>query len=133
VGFYDARASLDDDLLDEVVLDSVVTQRRTAMSGTLRLTRDVGSLAFELRRGRFEILIDGKPVGSLANHDTVGTPVEPGRHNLVLRTGRYSSRTHSFDAADGQVVNFRCHGARIWPTYVASIVKPDLGISLRPE
>ena len=42
-----------------------------------------------------------------------------------------SSRTRSFDAADGEVVNFRCNGARIWPTYVASIVKPDLGISLR--
>lgn len=101
------------------------------MSATLRLTRDVGSAAPELRRGRFEISIDGKLVGSLANHDTAETQIEPGRHNLVLRKGRYSSRTRSFDAADGEVINFRCNGARIWPTYIASIIKPDLGISLR--
>jgi hypothetical protein len=50
-----------------------------------------------------------------------------------VRKGRYSSRTVTFDAADGEVINFRCGGARIWPTYVASIVKSDLGISLRPE
>lgn len=63
------------------------------MSATLRLTRNVGSSAPELRRGRFEILVDDKSVGSLANHDTVETQIEPGRHNLVLRKGRYSSRT----------------------------------------
>jgi hypothetical protein len=101
------------------------------MSATLRLTRDVGSFAFELRGGRFEISVDGKPAGSIANHDTAETQIEPGRHNLVLRRGRYSSRTRTFDAADGEVVSFRCNGARIWPTYVASIIKPDFGISLR--
>jgi len=101
------------------------------MSATLRLTRGVGFATFELRRGRFEISVDGKPVGSLANHDTAEIPLEPGHHNLVVRKGRYSSRTRTFDIADGETVNFRCHGARIWPTYVASIVKPDLGISLR--
>ncbi|HEY6316632.1 MAG TPA: hypothetical protein VI462_01935, partial [Acidimicrobiia bacterium] len=89
--------------------------------------------AFALRRERFEISVDDKPVGSLANHDTVETLVEPGRHNLVLHMGRYSSRTLSFDAADGEVVNFRCNGARIWPTYIASIVKPDLAISVKRE
>jgi hypothetical protein len=30
-------------------------------------------------------------------------------------------------------VNFRCHGAGIWPIYVASIVRPDLAISLKRE
>jgi hypothetical protein len=103
------------------------------MSATLRLTRNVGSAAFELRRGRFDILVDGKRVGSLENHDTVEIPVEPGSHDLVLRKGRYSSRTLAFDATDGEAIEFRCNGARIWPTYVASIVKPDLAISLRRE
>ncbi|HEY6480992.1 MAG TPA: hypothetical protein VIZ00_13240 [Streptosporangiaceae bacterium] len=103
------------------------------MSATLRLTRDVGSAAFELRRGRFDILVDDEPVGSLENHDRVESPVEPGRHKLVLRKGRYSSRTLGFDASDGEIIDFRCHGARIWPTYVASIVKPDLAISLKRE
>jgi hypothetical protein len=103
------------------------------MSATLRLTRNVGAAAFELRRGPFEILVDGKPVGSISNHETVETAVEPGRHNLVLRRGRYSSHTRAFEAADGETLDFRCNGARIWPTYVASIIKPDLAISLRPE
>jgi hypothetical protein len=103
------------------------------MSATLRLTRNVGSAAPELRRGRFEISVDGKPVGSLANHDTAETQIEPGQHSLVLRKGRYSSRTRTFDAADGEEVNFRCNGARIWPTYLASIIKPNLAISLRRE
>jgi hypothetical protein len=103
------------------------------MSATVRLTRGIGSAAFELRRGRFEISIDGKAVGSLDNHDTVETQIEPGRHTLVLRKGRYSSRTLTFDAADGDVVNFRCNGPRIWPTYIASIVKPNLAISLKAQ
>ena len=29
------------------------------------------------------------------------TPVEPGRHTLQVRSGRNSSRTKTFDAADG--------------------------------
>jgi hypothetical protein len=39
----------------------------------------------------------------------------------------------NFDAADGDVVSFRCHGARIWPLYVASIVVPNLAIALKRE
>jgi len=103
------------------------------MPATLRLTRDVGSAAFELRRGSFEILVDGQHVGSLENHDTVETAIEAGRHHLVLKKGRYSSRTLSFDVTDGEVANFRCNGARIWPTYVASIVMPNLAISLKRD
>ena len=45
----------------------------------------------------------------------------------------HSSRDHSFDVADEEVVNFRCHGAMVWPRYVASIVRPDLAISLKRE
>jgi hypothetical protein len=41
--------------------------------------------------------------------------------------------TRSFDVSDGDTANFRCHGANIWPRFVASLVKPDLAISLRRE
>jgi hypothetical protein len=101
------------------------------MSTTLTLTREA-PFSFELRRGTFEVAVDGKTAGSIESHDTVEVPVEPGRHTLQIRKGRYSSRAESFDAADGAVVSFRCHGAVIWPTWAVSFLVPSLAISLRP-
>jgi hypothetical protein len=95
---------------------------------TLRLTRE--GFGIELRRGRFEITVDGQSIGSLNYGDTVEEPVEPGHHTLRIRAGRYSSPDRSFDAADGEVVSFRCHGAMVWPRWAASFVRPDLAISL---
>jgi len=34
-------------------------------------------------------------------------------------------------SVDGNSVAFRCCGARIWPTYVASFIVPNVAISLR--
>lgn len=101
------------------------------MPATLRVTRE--GVGIELRRGRFVVAVDGSSVGSVERHESIETPVEPGHHTLRIQAGRYSSRDHSFDAADGENVNFQCHGAMIWPRYVASIVKPDLAISLKRE
>jgi hypothetical protein len=101
------------------------------MPARLKLTRET-PFAFELRRGVFDISVDGRTVGTIESHQTVEVPLEPGHHTLQIRHGRYSSRNKSFDAPDGDVVSFRCHGAMIWPTFVASILKPDLAISLRP-
>ncbi len=101
------------------------------MPGTLKLTRE--GFGMELRRGQFEISVDGRNIGSLNYGDTVEAQVEPGHHTLRIRAGRYSSRDCSFDAADGEVVSFRCHGAMVWPRWVASFVKPDLAISLVRE
>lgn len=101
------------------------------MPATLRLTRE--GIGVELRRGRFDISIDGRSIGSLDYRDTVETPVEPGHHTLRIQAGRYSSRDHSFDATDGETVSFRCHGAMVWPRWAASFVKPDLAISLTRE
>jgi hypothetical protein len=102
------------------------------MSATLRLTRKV-SFAIELRRGRFDVSVDGDTIGSLDKDETFEAPVEPGRHTLRVRHGRYSSRDLSFDVSDGEVAAFRCHGANLWPIYVASIVFPDLAITLKRE
>lgn len=99
------------------------------MSATLRVSREL-AFGIELRRGRFEVCVDGQSVGPIEHHETVETLLEPGRHTVRIRKGRYSSREQSFDAADGEDVNFRCHGARIWPMYVTSIFVPDLAISL---
>jgi hypothetical protein len=106
-------------------------ERAEIVSGTLRLRRE--GVGIELRRGRFEVSVDDKIVGSLERHGGVEASLEPGHHTLRVGAGRYSSRECSFDVADGEVVDFRCHGAMIWPRYVASIVKPDLAISLKRE
>jgi hypothetical protein len=101
------------------------------VSATLRLRRE--GVGIELRRGRFEIVTDGKADGSIEWHKSVEVPLEPGHHTLRIRAGRYSSQDHPFDVDEGEVVNFRCHGAMVWPRYVVSIVKPDLAISLKRE
>jgi hypothetical protein len=99
------------------------------VSATLRMTRE--GFGIELRRGSFDVAVDGKNVGALDYGQTLEAPVEPGQHVLRLQRGRYSSGDRSFDASDGQVVSFHCHGPMVWPRWVASFVKPDLGISVR--
>jgi hypothetical protein len=107
------------------------TQRRLKVSATLKLTHK--AIGAEVRRGTFDVLIDGKRVGSVEMNDTIETPVEPGRHTLQVRNGRNSSRTETFDAAEGEVVAFRCTGKRFLPLFLASFVVPSLALKLRRE
>ena len=101
------------------------------MPATLRLMRQ--GYGIELRRGTFEIVLDGKDTGKIKNHETVEKTIEPGNHEVQIRAGRYSSREYSFNISDGDEVNLRCHGAMIWPRYVISIFKPDLAISIKRD
>jgi hypothetical protein len=101
------------------------------MPANLKVTREGAGI--ELRRGSFDIQLDGRSVGSITRHQTVDMPLQPGHHAIQIRKGRYSSQQHSFDIADGETVNFRTHGAMVWPRYVVSIIKPDLAISLKRE
>jgi hypothetical protein len=99
------------------------------MTATLTLKRQ--GFGIELRRGRFDALVDGTSVASLDSRQTIELPIDPGTHTLHIRTGRYSSRTRSFDVADGEMLTFQVHGANLWPIFVASLIKPDLAISLK--
>ena len=99
------------------------------MSSTLTLER-VTTGAMELRRGTFEIILDGKPAGSIGRHQTVELQVEPGPHTLQVKSGRYSSPVRRFNAADGANISFRCNGAILWPQYVASLFVPTMGLRL---
>ena len=101
------------------------------MAATLKLTRE--GVGIELRRGTFDVLIDGNSVGSINWHHTVEVPVESGRHSIRIRAGRYSSQDRSFEVADGDVVTFQVHGAMVWPRWVLSMLNPDLAISLKRE
>ncbi len=101
------------------------------MTATLKLRRH--GVGIELRRGTFDVLLDGSTVGSIDWNDTFEVQLEPGRHKIRIRAGRYSSQDRAFDALDGEMVNFQVHGAMVWPRWVASTVKPDWAISLKRE
>jgi hypothetical protein len=101
------------------------------MSATLKVTRK--TIGVEVRRGTYDVLVDGEHVGSVTMHDTFETAVEAGTHTLQVRNGRNSSRAQSFDAAEDGVVAFRCGGKRILPIFLASFVVPSLALSLRRE
>ncbi len=101
------------------------------MPATLKLTHK--AIGAEVRRNPYEILVDGKPAGSVKMNDTIEIPVEPGRHTLQVRSGRNSSSSETFDAAEGEVVAFRCTGKRFLPMFLASFVVPSLALVLRRE
>lgn len=63
----------------------------------------------------FDVLVDDQPVQAVDRHETIEVPIEPGHHTLLIRSGRYSSRQHTLEATDDVVVDFRCHGAMVWP------------------
>jgi hypothetical protein len=87
----------------------------------------------EVRRGTFDVLVDGERAGSLEMNDTVEIPIEAGHHTLQVRNGRNLSRTLTLDAAEGQIAAFRCTGKRFLPIFLMSFVVPRLALSLRPE
>ncbi|NYI42600.1 hypothetical protein [Demequina lutea] len=101
------------------------------MSATLTVTHK--SIGVEVRRGTYDIELDGARVGSVDMNDTFETPLEPGPHTLHLRSGRKSSRAVTFDAADGEVVAFRCTGKNLLPIFLASFLVPSLALTLRRE
>ena len=101
------------------------------MSATLRLTHK--TIGVEIRRGTYEVLLDGQRVGSVELNDTFETSVEPGRHTLKVRSGRNSSPTKTFDAADDEIVSFRCSGKNILPIFLLSFVVPSLALSIHRE
>jgi hypothetical protein len=71
-------------------------RRRSAFSATLTLAHK--AIGAEIRRGTYDVVLDGERVGSVEMNDTFETPVDPGRHTLQVRNGRNSSRTKTFDA-----------------------------------
>jgi hypothetical protein len=101
------------------------------MAATLRLTHK--AIGVEVRRGTYDIVLDSERIGSLELNGTFETTVEPGRHTLQVRDGRKLSQTRTFEAADSEVVAFRCSGKRFLPIFLASFFIPSLALSLHRE
>jgi hypothetical protein len=101
------------------------------MSATLKVTHK--AIGVEVRRGTYEVVVDGERDGLLEMNDTIELPIEAGHHTLQVRNGRNLSRTLTFDAAEGQVAAFRSTGKRFLPIFLVSFLVPRLALSLRPE
>jgi len=59
------------------------------MVATLRLTHK--SIGVEVRRGPYDIVVDGQRAGSLDMNDTIEIPIASGGHTLQVRSGRNSA------------------------------------------
>jgi hypothetical protein len=101
------------------------------MATTLKLTHK--AIGAEVRRGAYDIVVDGQPAGSLEMNDTIAIPIEPGRHTLQVFNGRNSSQIETFDAGEAETVAFRCTGKRFLPIFLASFVVPSLALKLKRE
>jgi hypothetical protein len=101
------------------------------VSATLAVSHK--AIGAEVRRAPYDVLVDGSSVGSVEMNKTLETPVEPGRHTLQVRSGRNSSATVTFNAADEEMITFRCTGKRFVPLFLASFVVPSLALKLHRE
>ncbi len=98
------------------------------MSASLKVTHK--AIGVEVRRGPYDVVVDGERVGSVEMNHTFEVPIESGRHTLQVRNGRRSSSTEAFDAGEGETVGFRCTGKRFLPMFLASFVVPGLALKL---
>jgi hypothetical protein len=101
------------------------------MTATLKMTHK--TIGVEVRRGTYDVMVDGHQAGALQMNDTIKISVDPGRHTLQIRDGRNSSRVQTFVVADNQTVSFRCTGKSFLPVFLLSFVIPSLALHLRRE
>lgn len=102
------------------------------MTAELRLSRQWGSYAVQGKD--WQVIVDGKTVGSIGHRQTVELPVDPGEHTLrVKASDRHISTERRFEAADESVVSFRCHGPLALPWLLAAQIKPSLWVTLKQE
>ncbi len=101
------------------------------MTATVKVTHK--AIGVEVRRGTYDVVVDGLHAGSVEMNHAVEVPIEPGRHTVQVRNGRQSSRPQTFEATEGGTTAFRCSGKRMLPIFLASFVVPSLALSLTRE
>ena len=102
-----------------------------ALSATLKVSHK--AIGAEVRRNAYDIVLDGRPAGSVEMNATFETPLEAGTHTIQIREGRKSSRAKTFEIADGEVVSYRATGKRFVLLFLASFVIPGLALVLVRE
>jgi hypothetical protein len=91
------------------------------------------SVGAEVRRGSYDVAVDGERLGAVEMGGTFEAAVEAGHHTVQVRDGRKLSQRRTFDAADGDLVAFRCTGKRFLPIFLASFIFPSLALSLHRD
>jgi len=93
------------------------------MTAILKVTHK--AIGVEVRRGTYDVVVDGQRAGSLAMNDALEIPIGPGRHTLQVRSGRNSSRTQTFEAAEDQTVAFDVPGRVFSQSSSRRLSSPD--------
>jgi hypothetical protein len=106
-------------------------RKEAGMGATLKVTHK--SIGVEVRRGTYDVVVDGQHRASVEMNGTVEIPIDVGSHTVQVRDGRKSSRSHRFTVADNQTVAFRCTGKRLLPIFLASFALPNLALALTRE
>jgi hypothetical protein len=99
------------------------------MTATLKVTHK--AIGVEVRRGTYDILVDGECLGTVKMNHTTAIPIEPGHHTLQVRDGRKSSQLCTFDVVNGQAITYRCTGKSALPVFLASFVIRSVALQLR--
>lgn len=93
------------------------------MSARLRLSR-----SFRIMSGtKFKIMLDGNPVGTIANDASTEISVDAGTHTMqLLAVLRLTSPTRTFTVGDGDTADFVCHARGPFflftPWFIASML-----------
>jgi len=101
------------------------------MAATLTVAHK--AIGAEVRRAPYDVMLDGQRVGSVEMNGTFEVPIEPGQHTLQVRSGRNSSRTKTFNAADGEATTYRCTGKSILPKFLLSFLVPNWALTLHRQ
>ena len=87
-------------------------------------------------RPTYRILVDDKPVGTVARGSTTDIQVQVGEHEVIVSGGGYDSGPLRVTAHEGQVVRLRCLPAVTTVTTMVGLMwgkRPKPGIRLEPD
>ena len=102
------------------------------MGATLKLTHK--AIGVEVRRGTYDIVVDGQRAGSLEMNDTIEIPIEPGRH--TLQSSQWPKLQPNSDLRSPPRAKPSPSDApeRVFlPIFLASFVVPSLALQLRRD
>ena len=118
------------------------TNRAVTAAATMRLSRQGGGSGDSHSGRAWQVVIDGRVVGTIRNNETLDLPVEAGHHAVQVMSRRFlRSPKESLEVTEGQVVGLSCRRRARHPFIVqrsifllaGSIFKHDVWISLTPD